>query len=274
MPASTDGPHAQNAFLAALLPLLEPDGRIRALFLSGSFGRGTADAWSDVDLLAIVAPEQREAVMDGWRSTLETIAPIVFFNRLPWAPVLNAITGDWLRIDLQVSAPTETRGMTQDRYQPLIDCDGLFATLPPTAPIPAAEPAKLLGIVTEFIRILGLLHVADGRREYELATTGTGMMRTLLTNLLIEEMQRGDQGGMLHLSRKIDAPRMQLLLDLPVAEPDRASVIAANSALARAFFPRAKAFGAAIGMTWPESFEAATRRKLQQTLPEGDWDWA
>ena len=71
-------------------------------------GRGTADAWSDVDLLAIVAHEHREAVMDGWRSTLETIAPIVFFNRLPWAPVLNAITEDWLRIDLQVSAPTET----------------------------------------------------------------------------------------------------------------------------------------------------------------------
>ena len=274
MPASAPAPHPQRDFLAALLPLLEPDQHIRALFLSGSFGRGSADAWSDVDLLALVAPEHRDAVMDGWRARLETIAPIVFFNRLPWAPVLNAITEDWLRIDLQVSAPTETRGMTQDRYQPLIDRDGLLATLPPTAEIAATDPARLLGIVTEFIRILGLLHVAAGRQEYELATPGTGMMRGLLTNLLIEEMQRGDQGGMLHLSRKIDASRMQLLLDLPVAEPDRASVLAANSALARAFFPRAKAFGAQIGMAWPESFETATRRKLQQTVRDGDWDWA
>lgn len=273
MPTATELPHAQQDFLAALLLLLEPDERIRALFLSGSFGRGTADAWSDVDLIAITAPEHRDALMEGWRARLETIAPIVFFNRLPWAPVLNAITEDWLRIDLQLSTPDDLRGQAQDRYQVLFDRDGIFAALPPTAEIPATSPAKLLGIVTEFIRILGLLHVADGRREYELATTGTGMMRGLLTNLLIEEMQRGDQGGMLHLSRKIDAPRMQLLLDLPVAEPDRASVIAANSALARAFFPRAKAFGTQLGMEWPESFETATRRKLQQAVPDGDWNW-
>lgn len=263
----------QQSFLAALVPLLEAEHRIRALLLSGSLGRGTADAWSDVDLIAFVAPEHREAVMDGWRGTLETIAPIVFFNRLPWAPVLNAITDTWLRCDLQVSTPAETRGMTQDRYKVLFDHDGLYAALPPTSPEPTTEPQKLFGTITEFVRVLGLLHVADGRREYELAVTGTGMLRGLLTTLLIEEMQRGDQGGMLHLSRKIDAERMNLLLALPVAEPNRASVLRANAALARAFFPRAKAFAQKLGLDWPAAFETATRHKLSETIPDGDWDW-
>jgi hypothetical protein len=135
------------------------------------------------------------------------------------------------------------------------------------------EPRQLAGIVSEFIRILGRLHVADGRLEYELATTGTGMMRGLLTNLLILEMERGDQGGMLHLSRKIDAARMQLLLDLPVAAPDRATILVANAALAKAFFPRAKAFAQHIAMPWPEDFEAATRAKLTADVPDGDWNW-
>ena len=263
----------QPALIERLTTTLSADPRIRALLLSGSFGRGTADAWSDVDLVAIVAPEHREAVMDGWRGTLETLTPIVFFNRLPWAPVLNAITGTWLRCDLQVSTPTETRGMTQDRYRVLFDHDGLYPALPPTSPEPTSDPHKLLGTITEFIRILGLLHVADGRGEYELAVTGTGMLRGLLTTLLIEEMQRGDQGGMLHLSKKIDAERMNLLLALPVAEPNRASVLRANAALARAFFPRAKAFAAKLGLDWPTAFETATRHKLSETVPDGNWDW-
>lgn len=263
----------QQALMDQVTTALSADHRIRALLLSGSFGRGTADAWSDVDLIAFVAPEHREAVMDGWRGTLETITPIVFFNRLPWAPVLNAITDTWLRCDLQVSTPAEARGMTQDRYKVLFDHDGLYAALPPAGPEPTTEPQKLLGTITEFIRILGLLHVADGRGEYELAVTGTGMLRGLFTTLLIEEMQRGDQGGMLHLSRKIDAERMNLLLALPVAEPNRASVLRANAALARAFFPRAKAFAEMLGLDWPTAFETATRNKLSETVPDGDWDW-
>lgn len=263
----------QAGLIARVTELLEGDERICALFLSGSFGRGTDDAWSDVDLIAFVPPEHRDAVMESWRTTLDSIAPIVFFNRLPWAPVLNAITEDWLRCDLQVSAPEDTRGMTQDRYKVLFDRDGIHAALPATSPSPTADPGKLYGLVTEFIRILGLLHVADGRKEYELAVTGTGMMRSLLTNLLIEEMQRGDQGGMLHLSRKIDAERMDLLLALPLPEPNRPSVLRANAALARAFFPRAKTFAAKVGMDWPEAFEAATRRKLTASIPDGDWDW-
>jgi hypothetical protein len=263
----------QQNYITQITARLADDQRIRALLLSGSFGRGTADAYSDVDLLALIARDSQEAVMSGWRETLETIAPIVYFNRLPFAPVLNAITDAWLRCDLQVQPVTETRGLTQDRYKVLIDRDGIYPALPATSPLMPTEPRQLAGIVSEFIRILGLLHVADGRREYELATTGTGMMRGLLTNLLILEMERGDQGGMLHLSRKIDAARMQLLLDLPVAAPDRATILVANAALAKAFFPRAKSFAQHIGMPWPADFEAATRAKLTADVRDGDWNW-
>jgi predicted nucleotidyltransferase len=128
----------QQNYITQITARLADDQRIRALLLSGSFGRGTADAYSDVDLLALIARDSQEAVMSGWRETLETIAPIVYFNRLPFAPVLNAITDAWLRCDLQVQPVTETRGLTQDRYKVLIDRDGIFT--PPCPPLRRSCP--------------------------------------------------------------------------------------------------------------------------------------
>ncbi|UXN72255.1 nucleotidyltransferase domain-containing protein [Devosia sp. A8/3-2] len=51
---------------------------VRGLFLAGSFGRGTADQWSDVDLVALVEPEHHAAVAADWRQTLDAITLIVF----------------------------------------------------------------------------------------------------------------------------------------------------------------------------------------------------
>lgn len=53
---------------------------IRALFLAGSHGRGTADAFSDVDFLAVAAPDDHEAVALAWRRILDGLAEIVFWS--------------------------------------------------------------------------------------------------------------------------------------------------------------------------------------------------
>lgn len=73
----------QSDLIAAITARLEADDRIRGLFLSGSFGRSTADAFSDIDLLAVVPAEHHDALAAEWRGVLDAIAPIVFFNRLP-----------------------------------------------------------------------------------------------------------------------------------------------------------------------------------------------
>jgi len=45
----------QQTLIARVTAALADDQRIRGLFLSGSFGRGTADQYSDVDFWAVVA---------------------------------------------------------------------------------------------------------------------------------------------------------------------------------------------------------------------------
>jgi hypothetical protein len=256
----------QQALIARVTSALEPDQRVRGLFLSGSFGRGTADAWSDVDFIALIPADQQEAFVGEWRGLLDAIMPVVFYQRLPFAPVLHAISKDWLRCDLMFVAPDQTGSMTQDRHQPLIDRDGIHAALAPTLPPPQIDTRRLEGTVNEFIRVLGLTPVAVGRNEIELIGLGTGMLRRMLTDLLVIEKNHADTGGILHLSRLLDDEQMALMATIPVPVRSVHSSIDSQFALARVFLPRAQLLYAQLGMDWPEPFVAATRANLERHL--------
>lgn len=263
----------QQTLIARVVEALGPDQRIQALFLSGSFGTGTADAFSDVDLLAIADPADHEALAADWRKTLEAIAPIVHYNRLPHALVLNAITDDWLRVDLHIANRDHLAHAAQDTLKPLSDPGGLHATLRPETPVPSPNAGRLGWMVSEFIRILGLTPVALGRGEVELMTVGNGFLRRFLTDLLTIEVNPRIAGGMLHLSRVLDPGRMAVLAAVPLPQLTAASAIESNLALARTFMPRAKALCASLGVEWPATFEAATRNHLQRALPAHSIDW-
>lgn len=264
----------QHQLIDRVAAALAPDTRIRALFLSGSFGRGAEDAFSDVDLLAVADPADHESIAADWRPLLETIAPIVYFNRLPWALVLNAITDTWLRVDLNIVAPGQLADYAQDQLRSFIDRDGVHAALPATLPARAIDPRRLEAITLEFIRVLGLLPVGLGRGETELiAAAGTGLLRKGLTDLLILEANRPPEGA-LHLSKVIGPDRLAILSAIPLATLGDESAIATNLALARTFLPRAKALYRDLGLAWPEAFEAATRAHLARHLPtdqQPDW---
>lgn len=263
----------QNSLIARVVDSFGGDPRVTALFLSGSFGTGTADPFSDVDFLCIADAADHEALATDWRQTLETIAPIVHYNRLPHALVLNAITDDWLRVDLHIANREHLAHTAQDCLKPLVDRDNFYATLRPETPEPARNPGRLGWMVGEFIRILGLTPVAIGRDEVELMTVGNTFLRRFLTDLLTIEVNPRIPGGMLHLSRVLDPGRMAVLASVPLPQLSAESAVESNLALARTFMPRAKALCASLGVEWPAAFEAATRRNLQRALPGQSIDW-
>ncbi len=257
----------QQALIAAVARALDPDHRIRALLLAGSLGKGTADAWSDVDLLAVAVPADQAGIVADWRARLDAIQPVVHYQ--PLGPALvHAVLADWSRVDLYIVGPDRLGGRAQDNVKPLIDRDGLYAKLPPVFADPGPDRRQVANTIAQFIRTLGLTYVGDGRGEYELGVFGYSLMRRSLAELLVAEMGKGDTGGILHLSRTIDAGRMAILTGLPSPIAARESVLAANDAIARIFFPRARALAAKLGIPWPQAFEDATRAVLILRLPE------
>jgi predicted nucleotidyltransferase len=259
----------QQDLIDAITAALADNPAIRALLLAGSYGRGTADEWSDVDLIALVAPEDQAALAARWRQVLNSITPIVFWSELNRGGlIINAISEEWLRCDLSIAPPDNFGRRARNTVKPLIDRDGIYEALPDSLPPKAPDPRVVHYLIHEFIRMLGLTPVGAGRGEYVTMVLGVGMMRDHLASLLMRDVTNPDPGGILHQSKLLPPEQMQLLRSLPYPGPDREAVIEANFEIARQFMPRARAMAKRLDIAWPEEFEAATRRRLSLTLGE------
>lgn len=257
----------QQGLIDAIVPVMEGQHSLRGLFLAGSFGRRTADAWSDVDFVGVAAPEQHRALADDWRKALEAITPIVFWQELPRGSLLlNAVSADWLRCDLILVAPDNFGKRAKDTVKPLIDRDDIYEKLPDRLPPKQPDAGAVSYLIHEFIRMLGLIPVCAGRGEYVTMVLGVGMLRGHLEALLMQNVTSADPGGILHQSKLLPPEQMRLLESLPYPGPQREALIEANFAIAREFLPRARAMAEELGVEWPTAFEAATRRRLEATL--------
>jgi hypothetical protein len=240
--------------IARIAEKLSGAPEIRALFLGGSRGTGHADAYSDIDFVMVASDGATDAVAALWREAVAQTGEILLWWDRTTVPVLiNAITDDWTRTDVII-------------LKPVFDHDGLYETLKPDHPRPVPNPARFRYRAEEFIRILGLLDLAAGRAEYINGVLGVYHLRNALVDLLIEETAVPHRGGILHLNRLITDAQKDLLTSLPPPVPERDAMIAAHMAYAAAYLPRARRRAVAIGADWPEAFEAATWRKLAETL--------
>lgn len=240
---------------------------VRAFFLSGSYGSGLQDAQSDIDFVLVTPDGASDEIAGLWRDAVARTGDIVLWWDRKVVPVLiNAVTGDWLRIDVLLLKPDQLGAQTQDRVKVLFDHDGIFDTLRETAPPVPVRPAHVLYQIEEFIRILGLMSVAVGRGDHVNGVTGLLHLRRLLTDLLIAETDVPNRGGALHLNRLITQEQIGLLAALPVPEATRESVISAHLAYARAYLPRARRLAREWDVAWPEAFETATWAHLGRTL--------
>lgn len=256
----------QQALIERAKQVLGMDDRVLGIWLVGSYGTGTSDQFSDVDLLVVVDPDDVEGLCDDWPGLSDEIAPTVFRRRVGDRPLFNQVTTDWLRFDLSVGTPATLSGSTRSRVKPLLDPRGLSARLGEPGPLRQPDPDRVESISLEFLRVLGLLPVVVGREEFVLAVSGVGLLRDMLIDLMLEDVATEDRGGALHLNPLLPADRQQVLSDLPALRATRESVIDAHVACASAFLPLARDLHNRCGLTWPQEFEDATRHHLTKAL--------
>ncbi|WP_329005333.1 nucleotidyltransferase domain-containing protein [Kribbella sp. NBC_00709] len=245
--------------------VLSKDDRVLGVWLVGSYGRGSDDQFSDVDLWVVVAPDDAESFCDDWPKTADEISPTVF-RRAIGRRIFNQITPDWVRFDVSVGTPDAIGNRTRSTAKPLYDPNGLSAGLGDPAAPKQPDPGRVEAITIEFLRVLGLLPVAVGREEFVVGESGGTLLRQMLIDLMLEDVAVEDRGGALHLNRLLPADRLQILTSLPPLDATRESVIAANVACAAAFLPLARTLHERCALTWPQALETAARRHLSTTL--------
>jgi hypothetical protein len=193
-----------TASIKAITDTLQDKPSIRALFLSGSYGSGLEDAHSDIDFLAVAVEGPTDEFSDLWREAVSQTGEIVlWWDRQVKSMLINAITHEWLRIDVVVVTPDQMQRRARSGLKVLFDHDRIFDALHASSKKIGPDPQRMKWQFEEFIRILGLLPLAMGREEYLNAITGVFHLRNLLVDLLIEETAAPHRGGSLHLNRLI-----------------------------------------------------------------------
>jgi hypothetical protein len=218
-------------------------------------------------MLVLVEDGRSGEVSASLAGRLDATVKPVLVNKLYGGRLLNVVTDDWRRFDLSI-----VEGADLARYD-AAELEGLFNRgdrTPPARPDTPYQtpPDRLLPLIQEFLRVLGLLVGSMGREEYELGLNGVDLMRRMTMDLMLEEngVAPGKRGGALHRNPFLTAEQRAELAAIPPLSADRDSLIDANRALAAIFLPRARRLASKIGMAWPIDFEEATRRHLRRRL--------
>jgi hypothetical protein len=247
--------------------VLEADPRVQAAWLAGSLGTGKADAYSDVDLLVALDSSDLAGFGGDAPGLLAEMATLVFWQQLPGGiPVWTAVSEEWLRFDLTALPKEAVLHRSRDQLRVLFDRAGLHDRLRAESPgfQPSAE--RVLDLAREFMRSLGLTPAVIGRGEYSVGAWGSGLLRDLLSRLLLEEARVAERGGALRLYEHLSPEQRDVLAGLPPTAATRDSLVEAQVAYARAFLPRARTLLESLGGTWPHELEHALRQHLRRQL--------
>lgn len=242
--------------------------RVGAALLGGSYGRREADEFSDVDVYVVIADAQDvSAAMTELTSSLPSIAPMLFHQVLPNARTINSITRDWLRFDLTVLSRAEVGYLARDQVQPLFDRLGVVDALAvQSLPAQSLRAEPLLATINEFIRVVGLSVVVNGRDDVVVAQTGTNLLRDMLIQIMLLENAPQPHRGVLSLKRQLSSAQFATLQGLPPLDATWPSVFRRTQALAEAFLPRARALAKKANATWPDDFERVTLAHVAEKL--------
>jgi hypothetical protein len=255
-----DATRAQQDLVDRVTRRLVDDGRVRGLWLTGSLGAGTGDAFSDVDMFVLVHEAALATYVDGWLGDVAPAFAPLLARRLGPAPVFHHVLPGWLRWDVVVGGPAQLGDLDGDAVTELVNRDRV--TLTSLAGV-APETGTVLAMTEEFLRVLGLLPVVVGRGELVTATSGALMLRQMLTTLLRYRVEGPRMSGALHLSRVLPADEVAALAALPPVYAEREAVVRAHVAAAAMFLPVARDL---LGADHPAALEDACWATLAEHL--------
>lgn len=186
----------QTHFIESLTTAATADPRIRATWLAGSYGKGIADRWSDVDAHLLIDPAQSDDFRAGVREWLEALRPLVLYRLLFGGEMVNAMTSDGLRLDVWLHSGASAE-VTDGHTRVLYEAEGALRWQPNpgnqlTQPEAAAELERA---IPEFWRCVAMLPVPLGRDEKLIGAAGNFLILLLLTDVFsVQSGIRKDRG--------------------------------------------------------------------------------
>lgn len=154
MQPATQTTEPQQAAIEALQRAFERDERVAAGWLEGSFGEGTADPWSDVDLHLAIDDQNHQSFVDNAPQALDSALNLLAHGRASLAhgtELLYATVAGPVRVDLymeRVSSVALATRLAQPKV--LFDSRGIAESLIKSARNDDELRSWLQGLVENF----------------------------------------------------------------------------------------------------------------------------
>jgi hypothetical protein len=267
-PAALDPlPAGYHALFDRLLAVVEPDERIRAMWLSGSLARGVADAGSDLDVVLAVRDDDFAEFAASWREWLATVTPTVLARPLPQAAgCFYSTTSECLRLDVITEPVAGLPDTPHRRRLVVLDRDELDAVVPDPATQPGPNRERMAALVEEFLRQHAIFPAMVAREDWLCVAVGVQQAQTMLYQLFVEANQPLPPMGVKQWSAKLTPGQRAVLEGLPGPSPQPGSVIPAMQATAAVWRSEGRSTLEAHGVDWPAELDDAVARHCDREL--------
>jgi predicted nucleotidyltransferase len=262
--------------------VLDRDERVAACWLEGSFARGTADAWSDIDLHVAVTDDSWDSFFNDRRKVVEEFGRLLGYSEtsLPWGAQLVLVTIEGpARVDFYIEKVSRLSGALR-LEQPLMLLDnGVSGSLQVTTNVEPLIRTRVAELSNQLF--FGAMWPArlSGREEW-VTLFGNALYvvtQFLIPALLIQDSPEHFFRPMFHNERFLSAERKRRVNEIvgilassftgiEGSGPDPAAVASAYERLLTEVWNELRAASAKYGVEYPEEMEAATRTYLRDQL--------
>lgn len=249
--------------------ILAGNPSVRAVWLGGSLARGEADRLSDIDLVAFVA----ETTVDDAVSNIEKSLAVEFTFVLvrnrgdEHHRLLNFVTDDWIRFDINVFSVDGIGRSSMCGLQTVFDKDGRDLPIGHgEMPQRAASADQVYFVASEFVRVLGLLPVLIHREDLVGAISGSMLLREHLVSLLRYEQVGQTMTGALNDTKSLTPVAAAAVLALPALHADKSAIVEFNRACWDIFVQRGPAICQRYEVEWPADLVSAVRTRMMRDL--------
>jgi hypothetical protein len=256
----------QQEYIAAVRSKIEADDRLAAAWLEGSFGRGTADRYADIDLHLLLAPADLEPFTANVERWLSTIQPVVLCTRLFDGRLVNVLTAAGLRVDLVLHSeasvtldPSKTRVLIT-KGEHLLFASG-------TPPHISGNAELLQQQSNEFWRCIALLPSVVGRNELIAGWIGLSVETQILTDMIMTGYGIVRDRGVKNLNQFLPAElRESIEAALSMQGLSPATLAKAHLGLARIMQQHGRILAERHGYAYPSELETAVLRYVAAEL--------
>lgn len=246
---------------------MERETSVEAAWLAGSYGRGTADRWSDIDLHVLLSGDDG-SLRTGIAARLGGVRPLVLFQWLFDGRMVNALTVDGVRLDVwfHVEPPV----LDPQATTVLFDHGGRLVLERPAAPagVSAAETAAALRRqIEEFWRCIAMLPAVIGRREYIVSFQGLNVELNLLLDILLRGSSVVRDTGVKRLNRYLpESLRTEIEAALALDGLSVEGLVRAHLALADILRVHGRTLAQSWDFAYPFELEEAALRYVADEL--------